>query len=111
MMTTLRERAVTVMWTLVLLACCAVLIVWRSVADEHPAARVQRGTLAADLVASAGPAAVERPYEKRAGDKDVCDGDPDVVTVLETMHPRSESLRGRLQRPRARALVPHFGVR
>jgi hypothetical protein len=86
------------MWMVVLLACWAGLAVWRSIAEEHPAARVQRGTLAEDLVTAAGPPTVERPYVKRPGEKDVCDGDAGVVKALEYMHPRGDSLRGMVER-------------
>jgi hypothetical protein len=83
---------------LVLVACWAGLAVWRSIADEHPAARVQPGTLATDLATIAGPATVERPYVKRPGEKDVCDADAGVVKALEYMHPRGDGLRAMVQR-------------
>jgi hypothetical protein len=96
--TTYREIALLATWVLALLACWAGFTVYRSITEQHPAARVQRGTLAADLVETAGRPTVERPYEKSPGETDVCGGDPNVVKALEYVHPRNDGLRGMVQR-------------
>ena len=83
----------------ILLVCCAGFVVGTAIIPgDHPASRVQRGTLAADVVAVAGQATVERPYAKRVGEQDVCDADAGVVKALEYVHPRGDGLRAMVYR-------------